>query len=247
MSKYTTGEIARLCGVSVRTVQYYDTRNILIPSELSEGGRRLYSDDDVRRLKIICFLREVGLPINSIGELLSEDDPQSVIEIMLDQREDELKAELEERRNGLEKISYIRRELKGIDDFSIESIGDIACILENRKKLTRVRVFMLTVGIIAELIEWCALIIGFVKGIWWPFIVGIPIVIALAVWIVCFYYRNVHYICPKCHTVFKPKFADFMFSNHTLTTRRLTCTSCGHRGFCVETAVKDIKNEESDK
>ncbi len=46
MSKYTTGEIAKLCGVSVRTVQYYDERGILIPSELSEGGRRLYSEDD---------------------------------------------------------------------------------------------------------------------------------------------------------------------------------------------------------
>ena len=43
MSKYTTGEIARISGVSVRTVQYYDDRGILKPSELSEGGRRLYS------------------------------------------------------------------------------------------------------------------------------------------------------------------------------------------------------------
>ena len=41
MSKYTTGELAKLCGVTVRTVQYYDTRGILIPSDLSEGGRRL--------------------------------------------------------------------------------------------------------------------------------------------------------------------------------------------------------------
>lgn len=48
MSKYTTGEIARLCGVSVRTVQYYDDRGILVPSQLSEGGRRLYSDDDLK-------------------------------------------------------------------------------------------------------------------------------------------------------------------------------------------------------
>ena len=59
MSKYTTGELAKLCSVTVRTVQYYDTRGILIPSELSEGGRRLYSDDDLRRMKIICFLRVV--------------------------------------------------------------------------------------------------------------------------------------------------------------------------------------------
>lgn len=75
MSKYTTGEIAKLCGVSVRTVQYYDSRNILIPSELSEGGRRLYSEQDLKRMKIICFLRDAGISINSIGELLSEDNP----------------------------------------------------------------------------------------------------------------------------------------------------------------------------
>ena len=72
MSKYTTGEIAKLCGVSVRTVQYYDTRNILTPSELTEGGRRLYSEEDLKRMKIICFLRAAGISINSIGELLSE-------------------------------------------------------------------------------------------------------------------------------------------------------------------------------
>ena len=78
MSKYTTGEMAKLCGVSVRTVQYYDTRNILTPSELTEGGRRLYSEEDLQRLKIICFLRELDLPINSIGELLSEEHPEDV-------------------------------------------------------------------------------------------------------------------------------------------------------------------------
>ena len=78
MSKYTTGEMAKLCGVSVRTVQYYDTRGILTPSELTEGGRRLYLEDDVKRMKIICFLRDVGISIKNIGELLTEDDPVSV-------------------------------------------------------------------------------------------------------------------------------------------------------------------------
>ena len=79
MSKYTTGEIARLCEVSVRTVQYYDTRGILIPSELSEGGRRIYNDEDLKKMKAICFLRELDLPINSIKELLSEEHPETVI------------------------------------------------------------------------------------------------------------------------------------------------------------------------
>ena len=73
MSKYTTGELAKLCGVTVRTVQYYDTRGILSPSELSEGGRRLYTDDDLRQLRIICFLRDMGLPIDAIGQLFLYD------------------------------------------------------------------------------------------------------------------------------------------------------------------------------
>ena len=40
MSKYTTGEIAKLCNVTVRTVQYYDTKGILVPSELTDAARR---------------------------------------------------------------------------------------------------------------------------------------------------------------------------------------------------------------
>ena len=90
---YTTGEMAKLCGVTVRTVQYYDTRGILSPSALSEGGRRLYDDDDLRRMKIICFLREIGLSIDTIGQLLREEDPGSVISIFLDQQEQSLRDE----------------------------------------------------------------------------------------------------------------------------------------------------------
>ena len=82
MSKYTTGEIAKLCGVSIRTVQYYDTRGILTPSELTEGGRRLYSEDDLKRMRIVCFLRDAGISINNIGELLSENNPGNVINII---------------------------------------------------------------------------------------------------------------------------------------------------------------------
>ena len=84
---YTTGEVAKLCGVSVRTVQYYDTRNILTPSELSEGGRRLYSEEDVRRMKIICFLRDAGISISSIEGLLAEKEPGKVIHMLIEQQD----------------------------------------------------------------------------------------------------------------------------------------------------------------
>ena len=134
MSKYTTGEVAKLCGVTVRTVQYYDTRGILVPSELSEGGRRLYSEDDVKRMKIICFLRDLGLPIDSIRQLLSEEDPGSVISLLLDQQEAVLKEEIGEREGKLQKLTELKAGLKSVNEFSVESIGDIAYIMTNRKK-----------------------------------------------------------------------------------------------------------------
>ena len=132
MSKYTTGEIAKLCGVSVRTVQYYDSRDILVPSQLSEGGRRLYSEQDLKRMKIICFLRDAGISINSIKELLSEENPGDVINILLKQQEKILQEEIAENKAKQERIDGIRRVLKSVENFSVESIGDIVYVMENK-------------------------------------------------------------------------------------------------------------------
>lgn len=235
MSKYTTGEMAKLCGVSVRTVQYYDTRGILIPSELSEGGRRLYSEDDLGKMRVICFLRDLGVPLGSIGELLREEDPASVISLLLDQQKQILTEEIGQRQTQLDKLKELEKELKKLDGFSVESITDIVHLMENKKQLRKVRGTMLAVGLTADAIEIGTLILGITKGVWWPFAVGMCIAVALSIWISIYYFRKVVYICPKCHTIFKPSFKEAFFARHTPTTRRLTCTHCGHKGFCVET------------
>ena len=59
-SRYTTGDIAKLTGVSVRTVQYYDAKGLLIPNEISDGGRRLYGTAEVERMRVILFLKGLG-------------------------------------------------------------------------------------------------------------------------------------------------------------------------------------------
>ena len=235
MSMYTTGEIAKLCGVTVRTVQYYDSRSILVPSQLSEGGRRLYSEEDVRKLRIICFLRDLGIPINSIADLFSEAEPQAVIETILAEQERGLRDEIAQRQEQLEKLTVLKRELRGVEHFSVDSIGDIAYHMENKKKLRAMRIRMVVVGVIMDIIEVVTLVLGITKGIWWPFAAGMTVVAALGVWISAHYFRRVEYICPHCHTVFKPGFKEMFFARHTPTTRKLTCTNCAHHGFCVET------------
>ena len=236
MSKYTTGEIAKLCGVTVRTVQYYDTRGILVPAELSEGGRRLYSEDDLKRMRIICFLRELGLPIDSISKILSEDDPGSVIALLLEQQEQDLKEEMGECQEKLEKLETLRRELKSVETVSVESIGDVAFTMSNKKKLKKIHRNLLLAGIPLGIIQWTAIIISIAQRIWWPLLIWAVIAVPYGIWISKYYFNHVAYLCPQCHTVFRPSLKEAFWARHTPTTRNLTCTACGHHGFCIEVA-----------
>lgn len=239
MSHYTTGEIAKLCGVTVRTVQYYDSRGILVPTQLSEGGRRLYSEEDVRKLKIICFLRELDLPISTIGDLLTEPEPGLVISEILNQRSEALRAEIDERTAQLEKVTGLAKAVKTAPHFSVESIGDIAYKMENKKNLRRLHAWILVVGLFWEAIEVAAFMVGLLRGLWWPYWVSLAVSLPVGMVIAMIYHKKTEYICPHCHTVFQPGFWEMLFAWHTPTTRKLTCPQCSIHGYCVETYAKE--------
>ncbi len=239
MAQYTTGELAKLCNVSVRTVQYYDSRGILVPSALSEGGRRLYSRQDLGKLKIICFLRELELPIDSIKSLLAQEHPEQVISLLLEQQEQALRQEIALKQCRAAKLAECQRALRQMSQVSVESIGDIAQIMERKQKLKRLRIVMLVLGFLMDAIEAVTLMLWIFRGIWWPFVLGMAVVIGLGVYISVLYYRNTVYICPQCHSIFRPRFSKSLFARHTPNTRRLSCTGCGYHGFCVETYGKE--------
>lgn len=241
MSKYTTGEIAKLTEVSVRTVQYYDDRGILTPSELSEGGRRLYSEDDLKRMHIICFLRKAGLSINGISSLFTEKNPEQVIGILLEQQEKAIREELSARERQLALVEGIKRELGELESFSVESIGDIAQIMENKNKLRKMRWTMVLTGIPVTAFQWTSIILWITHGFWWLFAAWACVAITWGIAVSAHYFKHVAYICPKCHTVFKPKLKEAFWSYHTPRMRRLRCPKCNNRGLCVEVYAEEEK------
>ena len=243
VSKYTTGEVAKLCGVTVRTVQYYDARGILVPSEVSEGGRRLYSQKDVERLRIICFLRDAGISIGSIAQLFAEAEPGRVVGVLIDEQAQTLEKEIRACQEKLDRLAYLRRALRQAENFSVESIGDIATIMENRQKIRRLHRTMLLTGLPFSLAECALIVLGALTGRWWPLGLCLMCMVPYGVWISRYYFRKTAYICPQCHRIFRPTLKEAFWARHTPALRKLTCTRCGYKGFCVE-IYQDKKQEE---
>lgn len=66
----TVNEVSKLTGVSIRTLQYYDTIGLLKPSEYTESGYRLYDDTNLERLQQILLFKELEFPLKEIKEMM---------------------------------------------------------------------------------------------------------------------------------------------------------------------------------
>ena len=71
---YMVKEIAKLTGVTVKTLHYYHKIGLLEPSEISEAGYRLYRVRDLERLQQILFYRELDFSLKDI-KIALENEP----------------------------------------------------------------------------------------------------------------------------------------------------------------------------
>ncbi|MBI2983563.1 MAG: MerR family transcriptional regulator [Chloroflexi bacterium] len=66
---YRIGEVAQRLGMTERTIRYYEELGLLDSVKRIDGGRRIYTEDDVRRLKFIQKLKVLGLSLQEMHEL----------------------------------------------------------------------------------------------------------------------------------------------------------------------------------
>ena len=108
MTMMTVNEVSKLTGVSIRTLQYYDTIGLLKPIEYTESGYRLYDDTSLERLQQILLFKELEFPLKEI---------KKIIEVPNFDRNKALEQQIElltMKKEHLENLISFARGIKGI-------------------------------------------------------------------------------------------------------------------------------------
>lgn len=112
---YQISEVARQAEVSLRTARFYVEKGLLVSSIRTSDGTRLYSDIDVNRLKLIRRLRNTGMSVKKIGNILHTDglkDRESVAKHTLEI----LEIEAENTRKSISLLEQQNKERQEIVD-----------------------------------------------------------------------------------------------------------------------------------
>ncbi len=121
-------EVAKLSGVTVRTLHYYDEIGLLKPSKTTEAGYRMYSIEDLEKLQQILFFRELDFPLNEIKEIMINPKYDKIEAL---NKHKELLIEKRKRIDGL--VTLIDKTIKGDNNMSFKEF-DNSKIEENKRK-----------------------------------------------------------------------------------------------------------------
>ena len=242
MSQFSTGELAKAAEVSVRTVQYYDQRGILTPSEVTEGGRRIYHESDLERLQVICFLRDLDFSIKQIQKLLQEENREQVLELLLTDQIESLEKSSRKIEVKLKRARHLQKATAKWRQLSLEDLSDISRLMENQKSWRNLQLRMYGSVVLISLFYLIGLlvVIYYFKDLRGLFVVCPAFVIAQNL-VVLHYRKQVEYLCPNCHKIFDPSSKEFPLAGHTPRTRKLTCPHCHVKTYCLELAKTKTK------
>ena len=130
------GEIAERLGVSPRTIKYYEELGLIQPETRSQGGFRLYGEEEVQQLERILRLKSIGYSLATIRELLAtrdaaqEADKVTVISNTMERlkdREREVTGRIQQMREDLKRAEALREELRrdiALCERRIKELGD---------------------------------------------------------------------------------------------------------------------------
>ncbi len=233
VNMYTTGQLAKKCNVSIRTIQYYDRRGLL-HAKRTENGLRHYNDQDLKQLQEILIYKQLGFSLKDIQQIINDTDNNTLKSLIVNQRR-KIKQEIKDASAQLASLSQLETFLNKHSDFPGNISQSIFDKIKKTKKLKQLRIKLLLIGIGIDFILWGSILYFlFYQGnlIW--LLLGILITIALTWYITINYYHHTCYICPHCSHQFRVSFSNWLFARHTPNTRYLTCNKCHQKTYCIE-------------
>lgn len=118
--EYTINDIAKIAGISTRTLRYYDEINLLSPKRISSNGYRIYGKEEINKLQQILFYREFDFKLEKIAELITRNDFDREIAL------------IEHRKSLLNKRKQIDELIQNLDDSLDEMKGKM--IMKDKDK-----------------------------------------------------------------------------------------------------------------
>lgn len=237
MTQYLTGELAKLCSISTRTLQYYDKKDLLKPAYIQDNNYRIYTDNEVERLKMILTLKDMGFSLKDIKTLLINNHDMKAIYLLLEQKIIQDEQKVTETQQKIKHMKQVKSMITESSTSPLPKINVIENILIKHKYSKQLYKKLFIIGAIGTLIQVVGLSISVVMKSYLPFIIALLLGVICAIQLTNRFYNSVMYMCPHCHTEFKPRILPWMFAKHTPKTRYLSCPNCHQSHHCVEIVV----------
>jgi Hg(II)-responsive transcriptional regulator len=135
MAGMTRGELSKKCGVNIETLRYYEKRQLIDPHR-SEGGYRIYSEEDAVKIRFIRSARNLGFSLEEVSDLMKMrvDKKKSCDPVMA-----KAKNRLEEVEKKIKDLKSMRKVLNQMIDKCEESVSTndcpILCSFESGRKV----------------------------------------------------------------------------------------------------------------
>ena len=114
----TTGEFASAMGVSKDTLFHYDDIGLFCPEKVSENGYRYYSIYQMETFDTIRMLRDLGMPLKEIRDMLAHRSPERVMHVFAE-REQQIDRQIEKLKAAGENCRCRKNRFFGSDDSGI--------------------------------------------------------------------------------------------------------------------------------
>ena len=136
---FATGEFARLCGVHKKTLFHYDSIDLFKPEKVADNGYRYYSQDQLEAFNVISILKEIGMPLKEIKEVIDKRNPENIIDLFENETgkiEKEIKELRKKQQLMYDKINLIKEGINKSDAIYLEEQEKEYIILSNPIKDT---------------------------------------------------------------------------------------------------------------